>query len=95
MMSSPDRRAKPRVPYCGPIFFVAENQLYEGRLTNYNENGLFIETYPHLAVGTTITIALPYSSSENEKVVGQIIWRNRLGYGIELFREREAYSYHR
>ncbi len=86
--NSLDKRIKSRKLYSGKIFFTAKNGLYEGRLTNYSRSGLFIETTACLAVGEIITIALPHLNGKNIKCKGQIIWRNREGCGIELFRKR-------
>jgi hypothetical protein len=41
-------------------------------------------------VGEIITIALPYLNGKNTKCRGQVIWRNREGFGIELFKRRSA-----
>ena len=83
-----DKRIKPRKLYSGDIFFTADYGFYEGRLKNFSRYGLFIETTACLSVGEIITIALPHLNGKNIKCKGQIIWRNREGCGIELFRKR-------
>jgi hypothetical protein len=35
-----------------------------------------------------ITVALPYVEDEQIKLQGQIRWRSREGYGVELIRKR-------
>ncbi len=87
------KRINPRKLYSGKIFFTAKNGLYEGRLKNYSRSGLFIETTACLSVGEIITIALPHLNGKNIKCKGQIIRRNREGYGIELFRKRSNTNY--
>ena len=87
-----EKRIKPRKPYTGHIFFATKNGVNEGRLKNYSRYGLFIETEVRLAVGEIITIALPYLNRKHTKYRGQIIWCNDEGFGIELFRKRNARS---
>jgi Tfp pilus assembly protein PilZ len=83
-----DKRIKARKPSSEIIFFASKNGFYEGRLNNFSRYGLFIRTTASLCVGEIITIALPHLSGKNIKCKGQIIWRNREGCGIELFRKR-------
>ena len=86
--NSIDKRIKPRKPYSGNIFFTSKNGFYEGRLKNFSRYGLFIETTGCVSVGEIITIALPHLDGKDIKCKGQIIWRNRQGCGVELFRKR-------
>ena len=83
-----DKRIKSRKPYSGKIFFTTKNGFYEGRLKNFSRHGLFIETTACLPVGEIITIALPHVDGKNIKCKGQIMWHNKEGCGIELFRKR-------
>ena len=83
-----DKRTKPRRPYSGNIFFTSKNGFNEGRLINFSRYGLFIETTENLSVGEIITIALPHLNGKDLKCRGQIIWRNKQGCGIELFKNR-------
>ncbi len=83
-----DKRIKPRKLYSGNIFFTSKNGFYEGRLKNFSRYGLFIETTACLPVGEIITIALPHVDGKNIKCKGQIMWHNKEGCGIELFRKR-------
>lgn len=85
-----DKRMKLRKPYSGHIFFSAKNGFTEGRLKNYSRSGLFIESTASVSVGEIITIALPYLNGKHTKCRGQIIWRNKEGFGIELFKRRSA-----
>ena len=88
-----DKRIKARQPSSENIFFTSKNGFYEGRLNNYSRYGLFIETAASLRVGEIITIALPHLSGQNIKCKGQIMWRNRKGCGIELFRKRSNQNF--
>ena len=82
------KRINLRKLYSGKIFFTSKNGFYEGRLKNFSRYGLFIETTACLPVGEIITIALPYVDGKNIKCKGQIMWHNKEGCGIELFRKR-------
>jgi len=86
--NSLDKRIKPRRPYSGNIFFTTKNGFNEGRLKNFSHHGLFIATTACLSVGEILTIALPHLNGKNIKCKGHIIWRNREGCGVELFRKR-------
>ena len=85
-----DKRMKLRKPYPSHIFFSTKRGLAEGRLKNYSRSGLFIESEVSVTVGEIITIALPYLNGKHTKCRGQIIWRNKEGFGIELFKKRSA-----
>jgi len=86
--SNLDQRINSRRSYSGNIFFITKNGLNEGRLINFSRYGLFIETPGSVSVGEIITIALPHLNGKDIKCKGQIIWRNRQGCGVELFRKR-------
>ena len=85
-----DKRMKLRKPYPSHIFFFAKSGFAEGRLRDYSRSGLFIESKVSVSVGEIITIALPYLNGKHTKCRGQIIWRNKEGFGIELFKKRSA-----
>jgi hypothetical protein len=85
-----DKRMKLRRPYSGHIFFSEKNGFAEGRLKDYSRSGLFIESTVAVSVGEIITIALPYLNGKHTKCRGQIMWRNKEGFGIELFKKRSA-----
>jgi Tfp pilus assembly protein PilZ len=70
------------------IFFATQSRLYEGQLKNYSRNGLFIRTKEILAVGEMITVVDPHPDGENKKRKGQVLWINKEGFGVELYRKR-------
>ena len=39
-------------------------------------------------MGEMLTVALPYLDDNAEKRTGQIMWRCKEGFGVELFRDR-------
>lgn len=85
-----DKRIYSRIPYSGPIFFETRVQLFEGVLKNFSRHGLFIKTPEILPLGEFITVTLPYFDDNQSKVLGQILWQNREGYGVELVRKRNG-----
>jgi hypothetical protein len=87
---SMEKRNEPRKSYSGDIFFATKNGFYEGRLKDYSRHGLFIATSNSLPIGEMITVALPYLEGKADKCRGQIIWRNKVGFGVELFRKRNG-----
>ena len=88
--SNMGKRINERRPYSGEIFFVSKDGFNEGRLKNYSKSGLFIITEVHLLVGDIITVAIPYANDKRIKCKGQIMRRDRDGFGIDLFRKRSA-----
>ena len=70
------------------IFFASQGGFYEGKLKDYSRSGLFIKTDEILPIGAILTIANPNPDGEDEKLKGQILWRDNEGFGVELFRPR-------
>jgi hypothetical protein len=87
---SMERRNEPRKSYSGNIFFTTNSGFYEGSLKDYSRHGLFIATSISLPIGELITVALPYLEKKADKCIGQIMWRNISGFGVELFRKRNG-----
>ena len=86
-----EKRDDPRIEYSGNIFFISKNCFYEGDLTNYSKRGLFIETSTILPVGSIVTLALPFLDG-HVKHRGQVVRANRIGFGVELFKEEDEPS---
>ena len=86
--SNMDQRVDERMPYSGNIFFVAKDGFNEGRLKDYSRSGLFIITKALLSIGDFITVAIPYANDKRIKCKGQILRKDRDGFGVELFRNR-------
>ena len=91
-MESIEKRTEPRETHSGHIFFSAKNGVHEGKIKNFSKHGLFIATSISLPIGELITVALPYLGASADKCKGQIIWCNKEGLGIELFRKRNGTS---
>ena len=83
-----EKRSHQRIPYSGNIFFATKERLFEGELKNFSRYGLGIKTTEPPPVDEVITIALPFSHCRQQKFMGQIVWRDNSGFGVELFRKR-------
>lgn len=83
-----ERRIEKRHACSEAIFFATQKRLYDGRLKDYSRNGLFIRTRENLALGEIITVVDPHPDGENIKRKGQIRWKNKEGFGVELYRRR-------
>ena len=83
-----ERRIEKRHACSEEIFFATQSRLYEGQLKDYGRNGLFIKTKENLQVGEMITVVDPHPDGGNKKRKGQILWRNKEGFGVELYRCR-------
>ena len=55
-----DKRTRLRRLYSGDIFFTTKNGFNEGRLKNFSQYDLFIETVENLLEGEILTIAMPH-----------------------------------
>ena len=83
-----ERRIEKRHACSVEIFFATQSRLYEGQLKDYGRNGLFIKTKEVLTVGEMITVVDPHPDGGNKKRKGQILWKNKEGFGVELYRYR-------
>jgi hypothetical protein len=83
-----ERRIEKRHASSEEIFFATPTRLYEGQLKDYGRNGLFIKSKKILPVGEMITVVDPHPDGGNIKRKGQILWRNKEGFGVELYRQR-------
>jgi hypothetical protein len=83
-----ERRIEKRHASSEEIFFATQTRLYEGQLRNYGRNGLFIKSKNILPIGEIITVVDPHPAGQNIKRKGQILWTNKEGFGVELYRPR-------
>jgi hypothetical protein len=83
-----ERRIEKRHVCSELIFFATRSRFYEGQLKDYGRNGIFIKTKEVLSVGEMITVVDPRPDGGNEKRKGQILWKNKEGFGVELFKNR-------
>ena len=84
-----EKRTYPRTPHSGHIFFATKDRLFEGELKNFSRYGLGIKTSEPPPLDEIITIALPFSDGRKNKCRGQIVWSDRGGFGVELFKKRK------
>jgi hypothetical protein len=82
-----DRRKDPRHLFSRYVFYATSDHLYEGDLVNYSRGGLCIQSSVIPPLGEVITVALPYSEEKNDKRRGQVVWRNKGGFGVEFFKD--------
>ena len=83
-----ERRIEKRHASSEEIFFATAKRLYEGQVKDYGRNGLFIKGKKNLSVGEMITVVDPHPEGGNIKRKGQILWKNKEGFGVELYRHR-------
>ena len=83
-----ERRIEKRHACSEEIFFATKKRLYEGQLKDYGRNGLFIKTKEVLSLGEIITVVDPHPDGGNIKRKGQVLWNNKEGFGVELYRQR-------
>jgi hypothetical protein len=81
-------RSEKRHTCAEEIFFATAKRLYEGQLKDYSRNGLFIKSKKVLPVGEIITVVDPHPGGRNIKRKGQVLWNNKEGFGVELYRQR-------
>ncbi len=89
-ISDIDRRQNERHAYVRYVFFATPKQFFQGELRDFSKHGLYIKSNARLAVGDIITVALPFSKNGNEKRKGEIVWKNKVGFGVELFRDPKS-----
>ncbi|MBW2250005.1 MAG: PilZ domain-containing protein [Deltaproteobacteria bacterium] len=91
METKKELRKEQRKPFKGTIFYVSDQQLYEGEVKNYSASGIFVKTSGRFNVGQTLNLALPYSKEQDSKRLGSVIWQNTEGIGVELNEERDEF----
>ena len=77
-------RREKRIPFESYFFYFTEHQLYEGEIKNYSSSGLFVKTSDKHSVGQTLNFILPYAIAKGAKRLGEVIWQNTEGIGVEL-----------
>jgi hypothetical protein len=83
-----ERRIERRRTCSDNIFFATSTSFYEGQLKDYGRNGLFIKSKKILSVGEMITVVDPHPDGGNIKRKGQVLWNNKEGFGVELYKNR-------
>ena len=86
-MERHERRKDPRHRFSRYVFYATENSFFEGKLRDYSNGGLFIESNSPLEVGQVVTVALPYTEDKNDKRKGQVVRQNETGFGVEFFKD--------
>ncbi|MBT8351659.1 MAG: PilZ domain-containing protein [Deltaproteobacteria bacterium] len=84
MNKEKELRKEQRIPFESYIYYSTEHQLYEGEIKNYSTTGLFVKTSDKHSVGQTLNFILPYAIEKDAKRLGEVIWQNTEGIGVEL-----------
>lgn len=86
-----DPREHPRRPYNKSLFFISDDQNYEGLITNISRGGAFIETHINFSVGQIIMLVVPGQKGRKTfKLRGCIVRLNRSGVGVQFDRRKAA-----
>ena len=79
-----ERRGEERLQDPCPVFFVANQRIYEGHLNNYSESGAHINKDNYFLKGQAVVVALPHDVNKN---AGKIVWADSHGFGIKFKEE--------
>ena len=82
-----NRRKENRFSFSGFVLFATNNRLYEGEIENYSKTGLSIKNENFFQNGQKVTVAIPYSTTNNDKRTAEIVWSNRYGFGLKLIND--------
>jgi len=82
-----NRRKENRFAFSGLVLFATNNRLYEGEIENYSKTGLSIKNENFFQNGQKVTVAIPYSTTNNDKRTAEIVWSNRNGFGLKLIND--------
>ena len=99
MMDDSENRKKVRFSHISPLQVkeLRSGQIYEARMFNYSDNGIYFESDVGFQKGDKIYIGIqnsPYPDSPDvlNYYKGEVMWRKRLkrsffnyGYGVQLF----------
>ena len=86
-----DPREHPRKPYNKSLFFISDDQNYEGLITDISRGGAFIETHINFSVGQIIILVVPgHKGRKTFKLKGCIVRLNRSGVGVQFDRRKAA-----
>ena len=79
-----ESRNHPRRPFCRPLRFSTQKEIYNGSTKNISASGVFIATNKKLEVGQLLKLNLPLKKGKMVRTVGQIIWINDEGFGLKF-----------
>jgi hypothetical protein len=79
-----ESRNHPRRPFCRPLRFGTQKEIYNGSTKNISASGVFIAANEKFEVGQLIKLNLPLKKGKMVRTVGQIIWINDEGFGLKF-----------
>ena len=79
-----ESRNHPRRPFCRPLRFGTQKEIYNGSTKNISASGVFIAATQKLEVGQLLKLNLPLKKGKMVRTVGQIIWINDEGFGLKF-----------
>ena len=79
-----ESRNHPRRPFCRPLRFGTQKEIYNGITKNISASGVFIAANEKLEVGQLLKLNLPLKKGKMVRTVGQIIWINDEGFGLKF-----------
>ena len=87
-----DKRRYTRHEFPRYVLYSTPEGLRQGDLVDYSFSGLYIKTRHIPALGTTVTVALPYSEG-NDKRQGMVVRTDDNGFAVEFFSDPESIVY--
>ena len=88
-----DKRRNSRREFPRYVLYSTPEGLKQGDLVDYSYSGVYIKTRNKPALGTTLTVALPYSKDPNEKREGMVVRIDDKGFAVEFFDDPKAIIY--
>jgi hypothetical protein len=85
---SEELREHPRKSYHKSIRFISDHGIHEGETRNVSLSGVSITTDEILEVGQTLKLNLPLNKGKKAKIIGQIVWINDEGFGLQFKKVR-------
>jgi len=79
-----EKRNHPRRPFVRPLRFGTQKEIYSGSTKNISASGVFIAANEKLEVGQLIKLNLPLKKGKMVRTIGQIIWINDEGFGLQF-----------
>jgi Tfp pilus assembly protein PilZ len=83
--SREELRKHPRRSYQKTVFFISENQAYQGLANNISNGGIFIETKDKFSVGQIIQLVIPGTKIDKGVMLnGEVIYIKPKGVGVKF-----------
>ena len=79
-----ESRNHQRRPFCRPLRFGTQKEIYNGSTKNISVSGVFIATNEKLEVGQLLKLNLPLKKGKMVRAVGKIMWINDEGFGLKF-----------